>query len=175
MKPHALPLLLAGLLVATAAHASAADHVHASHAWIRVLPGDLPAGAYVTLQNDGEQPVALNGARSKTYAEVMLHHSSSAGGMSRMTMVDALTVPAHGNAVLAPAGYHLMLMKAATPVKPGDTVQLTLTFTDGSTLATDFIARPANTVDAGDDQAKPAHAMSAMGTMDHAAMPHVGH
>lgn len=150
MKLPALPLLLASLLMAGGAHASAASQVHASHGWIRVLPGDLPAGAYVTLQNDGDQSVALNGAHSATYAEVMLHHSSSAGGMSRMTMVDTLTVPAHGKAILAPAGYHLMLMKAATPVKPGDTVRLILTFTDGSSLPADFIAMPANTVDGGD-------------------------
>jgi copper(I)-binding protein len=146
-----LSFLLAGLLLTGGAHASAADHVHASHAWIRILPGDLPAGAYVTLQNDGDQPVALRGASSTVYADVMLHQSSTAGGMSRMTMVDVLPVPAHGKAVLAPAGYHLMLMQANAPVKPGDTVRLTLDFTDGSTLATDFIARPANAMDAGND------------------------
>jgi hypothetical protein len=153
MKPSALSFLLAGLLLAGGAHAAAAEHVHASHAWIRVLPGDLPAGAYVTLENDGDQPVALSGASSTAYADVMLHHSSTAGGMSRMTMVDTLTVPAHGKAVLAPAGYHLMLMQANAPVKPGDAVQLTLKFTDGSTLPTRFIARPANAMDAGDDHA----------------------
>ncbi|GGY16668.1 hypothetical protein GCM10008098_05000 [Rhodanobacter panaciterrae] len=151
MKSSTLSFLLAGLLLTGGVHASAADHVHASHAWIRVLPGDLPAGAYVTLQNDGDQPVALSGASSTVYADVMLHQSSTAGDMSRMTMVDALPVPAHGKAVLAPAGYHLMLMQANAPVKPGDTVRLTLSFTDGSTLATDFIARPANAMDAGDD------------------------
>jgi copper(I)-binding protein len=146
-------LLLAGLVLAGGVQATAAEHIHASHAWIRVLPGDLPAGAYVTLRNDSAQAVALTGASSATYAEVMLHHSSTAGGMSRMSMVDTLTVPAHGEAVLAPAGYHLMLMKAKTPVKPGDTVQLTLTFGDGSTLPTDFTARPANAVDAGEPHA----------------------
>lgn len=153
MKPSRLSFLLAGLLLCTGAQATAADHVHASHAWIRVLPGDLPAGGYVTLRNDSDQPVALNGARSPAYADVMLHRSSTAGGMSRMTMVDTLTVPAHGDAVLAPAGYHLMLMQPIAPVKPGDTVKLTLTFSDGSTLATDFIARPANAVDAGEEHA----------------------
>jgi copper(I)-binding protein len=81
-----------------------------------------------------------------------------------MTMVDALTVPAHGKAVLAPAGYHLMLMQASAPVKPGDTVKLTLTFTDGSTLPTEFIARPANAMDAGENHAMP--------PMEHGAMPH---
>ena len=154
MKSSTLSTLLAGLLLAGGLHASAAEHVHASHAWIRVLPGDLPAGAYVTLQNDGDQPVALSGASSTVYADVMLHQSSTAGGMSRMTMVDALSVPAHAKADQAPAGYHLMLMRASAPVKPGDTVRLTLTFTDGSTLATDFIARPANALDAGEDHTR---------------------
>ena len=108
MKPIRLPflnaglllagLLLPGLLLAGGLQAAAADHVHASDAWIRVLPGALPAGAYVTLHNDSAQPVALTGATSTAYAEVMLHHSSTAGGMSRMSMVDTLTVPVHGEA-----------------------------------------------------------------------------
>jgi len=166
MKPATLPLLLAGLLLTGGARATDADHIRASHAWIRVLPGALPAGAYVTLENDGDRPVALRGASSSVYAEVMLHRSSREGGVSRMAMVDALSVPAHGKAELAPAGYHLMLMRAKVPVKPGDTVTLKLQFGDGSTLATDFIARPANAMDAGDEHAMPA--------MDHGAMPH-GH
>ena len=160
MKPSTLSLLLAGLLLAGGAHAAAADHVRASHAWIRVLPGDLPAGAYVTLENDGDQPVALSGASSTAYAEVMLHRSSTEGGVSRMAMVDSMEVPAHGKAELAPAGYHLMLMRPGAPVKAGDTVTLTLQFTDGSTLPTDFVARPANAVDSGES---------------HGHMDHMGH
>ena len=142
---HAIAfVLVAGLALAGGVHAAAADHVHAAHAWIRVLPGTLPAGAYVTLENDGDQPVALIGASSKAYAQVMLHHSSTAGGVSRMTMVDSLSVPAHGKAELTPGGYHLMLMQPAAPVKPGTTVRLLLKFSDGSSLPVDFIARPAN-------------------------------
>ena len=143
MKRGALPLLLAGLLCGGLAHA-AAPHVTASHAWIRVLPGALPAGAYVVLRNDGDQPVSLTGASSPAYGEAMLHESSRAGGTSRMTMVAALAIPAHGTQALAPGGYHLMLMDAKHPVQSGDTVRITLRFGDGSTLPVDFIARPAN-------------------------------
>jgi copper(I)-binding protein len=149
MKCQTLPFLLAALLSANAAQATQAEHVRASHAWLRVLPGDLPAGAYVTLQNSGDQPAALSGASSPTYAHVMLHQSSSEGGMSRMAMVDSVAVPAHGQAALAPAGYHLMLIKPSHPVQPGDTVRVDLSFADGSTLPTDFIARPANAMDEG--------------------------
>ena len=148
MKRLALPLLLVALLAGTAACASEAAHVRASGAWIRVLPGALPAGAYVTLHNGGDHPAVLRGARSARYAEVMLHQSSSTGGMSRMRMVDALVVPAHGTATLAPGGYHLMLAQPKQPVQPGDTVRLELQFADGSTLPTDFIARPADALDA---------------------------
>jgi len=149
MKTQALLFLVTGLLLTGATHATEAEHIRASHAWLRLLPGDLPAGAYVTLKNSGDQPVALKGASSDAYADVMLHQSSSDGGMSRMAMVDSVTVPAHGTATLAPAGYHLMLTKSTHPVKPGDTVRMNLKFADGSTLATDFVARPANAMDAG--------------------------
>lgn len=149
MKHARLFALLAGLALATGVHAGAADQVQASHAWIRVLPGALPAGGYVTLQNHGNQPVALTGASSTDYGEVMLHHSSTQGGMSRMAMVDSLPIPAHGEAVLAPAGYHLMLMQATAPVTPGDVVKLLLQFSDGSQLPVDFTARPANALDDG--------------------------
>ncbi len=156
MKSFATLCLLTSLLLVGTAHATAAEHVRASHAWIRVLPGNLPAGAYVTLENDSDQATALSSASSTTYAQVMLHQSSMQGGMSRMTMVDSLTLPAHGNAVLVPGGYHMMLMQPIKPVKPGDTVRLMLKFSDGSILPADFIARPANAIGAGDEHpAKP--------------------
>lgn len=161
-----LPALLAGLLIASGAHAGEAQHVHADHAWIRVLPGDLPAGGYVSLSNDGDQPVTLRGASSAAYADVMLHQSSRETGMSRMTMVDALAIPAHGSVTLSPGGYHLMLMQAAHPVKAGDTVKIELQFADRSTLPVDFLAQPANAL-------APADAPDA--AMDHGSMHHGGH
>lgn len=137
-------LLLASLLVAGLAHAGQAAQVTASHAWIRVLPGSLPAGAYVVLHNDGDKPVALTGAAAPAYGETMLHESSSVGGVNRMRMIAALPIPAHATQALAPGGYHLMLMDAKRPVQPGDTVHVTLKFGDGSTLPVDFLARPAS-------------------------------
>jgi copper(I)-binding protein len=142
--------LLAGLLFAGAASAGDAEHVAASRGWIRVMPGALPAGGYVVLENHGDHPVSLRSASSPAYADVMLHKSSTDTGMGRMESVDALPIPAHGKAALSPGGYHLMLMKAAAPVKVGDKVRVTLRFADGSTLDTEFEAKPANTVDGGE-------------------------
>ena len=139
--------LLAGLLLAGGAQAGDAAQVAASHGWIRVMPGALPAGGYVVLENHGDHAVSLSAASSPAYAEVMLHKSSTDSGMGRMEHVEALSIPAHGKAALSPGGYHLMLMKATAPVKVGDQVRVTLRFADGSTLEAPFEAKPANTVD----------------------------
>lgn len=149
MKTRLLPALLAGLLLASAAHADQAAQIRAEHGWIRVLPAGLPAGGYVMLHNDADQPVSLTGASSTRYASVMLHQSTTEGGMGRMKMVDHVVVPAHGEVAFAPGGYHLMLMQPPSPVQVGETVPVTLTFADGSKLDVPFIARPANAVDAG--------------------------
>lgn len=140
-------LLLASLmLLPLAAQAAQADQVKASQAWIRLLPVNLPAGGYVTLENQGASAVTVVSAQSASYASVMLHESSTdRTGNSGMHMLDRLTIPAHGKVALAPAGYHLMLQQATHPLKPGDTIEVRLNFADGSHLQAPFQIRPANT------------------------------
>lgn len=149
MRTMSIALLLGAALLPGVTCATSAENVQVSHAWLRILPGDLPAAGYATLHNTGKQPASLTGARSSLYADVMLHLSSGAGGTNRMRMVNTMSIPAHDTAQLAPGAYHLMLTKPAHPVRPGDRVPMTLTFADGSTLHTTFIARPANAIDAG--------------------------
>lgn len=146
-------LLLVGLAATHPAHADQAAQVKAAHAWIRLLPAGLPAGGYAQLHNDGDQPAVIQGASSPRYAQVMLHESTTAGGMGRMKRVDHFTVPAHGDALFAPGGYHLMLMQAPTPVATGESVPVTLNFADGSHLQVDFLVRPANALDDGTESA----------------------
>ena len=147
MKRVMLLLSLTALLPLHAL-AAQADQIKASHAWIRLLPGDLPAGGYVTLDNQGASAATLVSAQSTAYASVMLHQSAmDQAGNSAMHMLDRLTIPARGGVALAPAGYHLMLQQAAHPLKPGDKIDVTLNFADGSHLQVPFLIRPANTVD----------------------------
>jgi copper(I)-binding protein len=60
-----------------------------------------------------------------------------------MAMVDSVDVPAHGSISFAPGGYHLMCVRPADRVKPGNTVEMTLTFDDGGALTVDFRVRNA--------------------------------
>ena len=149
MKARPFAALMAGLLLAGAAHADQASAIRAEGAWIRVMPAGLPAGGYVTLHNEGGDAATLTGASSTQYGHVMLHESSTEGGMGRMKAIDRLVIPAHGEVALAPGGYHLMLMKGAAEVRVGSSVSVILQFADGSKTTVDFLARPANAVDAG--------------------------
>ncbi|GLQ90047.1 copper chaperone PCu(A)C [Dyella flagellata] len=147
MKPGMLLLWLMPLLPPQV-QATQADQIKASHAWIRLLPANLPAAGYVTLDNQGSSAATLVSARSAFYASVMLHQSATdTTGSSSMRMLDRLTVPAHGEVSLAPAGYHLMLQEATHPFKPGETIDITLDFADGSHLRVPFSVRPANAPD----------------------------
>ena len=149
MNMFACAALLSVALLPNPLRATSAESIRVTHAWLRILPGALPAAGYAMLHNASNQPIKLIGAQSHLYADVMLHLSSVAGGTSRMAMVAALQIPAQASAQLAPGGYHLMLTRPVHPVAPGDPVQITLKFADGSTLNTTFLARPANAMDAG--------------------------
>jgi copper(I)-binding protein len=130
----------------TAALAAGANAISVKDAWVRWLPNNLPAAGYVTLVNASDKPVDLVDISSNDYGGAMLHQTVSNGSTQKMVMVDKLTVPAHGQVAIAPGGYHVMLEDAKHKVAPGDTVHLTLKFSDGETLDTPFAVKsPAQT------------------------------
>ncbi|MFM0668570.1 copper chaperone PCu(A)C [Paraburkholderia sediminicola] len=132
--------------VASTVQAAGANAISAKDAWVRWLPNNLPAAGYVTLVNSSDKPVDLVDISSNDYGDAMLHQTVSNGSSQKMVMVDKLTVPAHGQVAIAPGGYHVMLEDAKHKVAPGDTVHLTLKFSDGETLDTPFAVKsPAQT------------------------------
>ncbi len=114
--------------------------------WVRWLPAGLPAAGYLALVNATDTDRYLTAASSPDYTAVELHESYTApGGEMGMRRVDRVRIPAHGEARLAPGGYHLMLMKARHPVAPGDTVTIDLEFADGRSLRVSLPVKPADT------------------------------
>jgi copper(I)-binding protein len=137
-------LAIALLLVAGVANATDSPTVKASNGWLRVLPGSLPAGGYVSFENVSDRAVSIVGASSPDYADAMIHRSSTDGGMGRMEMVDSVPLPPKGTVAFSPGGYHVMLMDAKHPVKPGDKLVVTFRLSNGETLPVTLLARPAN-------------------------------
>ncbi|MGH8126037.1 MAG: copper chaperone PCu(A)C [Rhodanobacteraceae bacterium] len=140
-------LLAVGILaisVAATAAATSPAGVHVEHPWVRWLPANLPTAGYAKIVNDSDSTVRLASASSADYHSVTLMHSRLAQNDSTMVPVPHIDIPAHTSATLAPGGYHLMLSHATHPIKPGDTVSITLHFADGEVLQVGFSVLPAN-------------------------------
>jgi len=132
--------VIAALSLTTALAGQSAE-VHISDAWIRWLPGDAPAGGYLTIVNDGHDSVTLVAVSSPAYRAVSLHQSVTEQGVSKMIAVDTITIGAHSRLEFAAGGYHLMLERAKTTVKPSDHVPVTLRFADGQSVTAEFKVR----------------------------------
>jgi hypothetical protein len=133
---------IAALALASGGGAKAAESgVTLSQPWMRIIIASRPAAGYFTLLNGGATARALVGAQSPACGMLMLHRSTSAGGVDRMEMVDRVAVPPHGSVAFEPGGYHLMCMAPTKDVTPGNSVPVTLEFADGGTLTASFAVR----------------------------------
>jgi copper(I)-binding protein len=113
---------------------SSASRLSVATPWMRYLLPGIPAAGYMVLHNAGDSPAILTAAASSACGMLMLHQSQDDSGMASMMDVQAVTVPAHGSVTFAPGGYHLMCMQPS--MKPGEKIAVTLSFQDGSKLAT---------------------------------------
>lgn len=144
MKRAILSLIAAIVISPLASATSMAPAVRAEHAWIRLLPGDLPAAGYMVLENLTDKPQQLVSASSADFGQVMLHQSVRSSGVQHMQHVDSVVIPAHGTVAFKPGGYHLMLMQRDQNLKVGDTAVIVLKFADTADLSVGFQIRPAN-------------------------------
>jgi copper(I)-binding protein len=93
-----------------------------------MIPG-RPTAGYLTVHNDGDVDDAIVGVTSPAAGVVELHETTTAAdGTMGMGPVLEIPIPAHGEAVLEPGGYHLMIPEPTAPLASGDTVEVTLTF-----------------------------------------------
>ncbi|MBL6853629.1 MAG: copper chaperone PCu(A)C [Alphaproteobacteria bacterium] len=130
---EAVAALLAGSLLCGAASPSAA----VSQPYLRLIPG-VPAAGYFNITNVGHDPLVLTGAQSSDCGMIMMHRSSTAGGMARMDDVSSVTIARGQRVVFAPGGYHLMCMAASPRLRAGGTMKITLTFGNGTTSDVTF-------------------------------------
>lgn len=105
------------------------------------MQGGNGAG-YLTVTNTGRAPDRLVSAASPAAGRVEIHQSMVTNGVAMMHAADTgVVVPAQGKAVLAPGGYHLMLigLKAASPA--GGAIPVTLTFERAGKVAASLAVR----------------------------------
>jgi copper(I)-binding protein len=121
---------------------AASPDVTVSQGRMQVLLPSRPAAGYFTVKNLGDTPLALSGASAPDCQSLMLHQSTTDGGMARMAMVPSVPVPPHGSVSFSPGGYHLMCMQPSGALlthQGSETV--TLRFADGGSVSAPFAIR----------------------------------
>ncbi|MGE4305771.1 MAG: copper chaperone PCu(A)C [Novosphingobium sp.] len=97
--------------------------------WAPAMPGGLGTGAgYMVIINNQASDDRLLSASSPWAEHVSLHVSTMDGNISRMSDLDTLPVPAHGQAEFAQGHNHLMFTGLYAPFVVGDVVPVTLQF-----------------------------------------------
>lgn len=117
--------------------------VSVSHAWIRLLPGNLPLAAYFDLRNTGDQALSLVGAESVEFGRIEMHRSMEMQGMDHMAPVSDVRVAARGQLEFSPGGYHLMLFDPRRPLNVGEHVTIVLDFAGRQSRPVSFVVKSA--------------------------------
>jgi copper(I)-binding protein len=150
-------LLVAALLVASVAAGCSSGggaSIKVTEPWARASSMMAAAGAaYMKIENTGSEADALIGASSPAAATVEVHETVAmegevpaasdgmgmespmpsasddmGGGMMGMQPIARLEIPAGGTVELMPGSYHIMLIDLKQELKPGDKIEITLTF-----------------------------------------------
>jgi copper(I)-binding protein len=109
---------------------------------VRATVAGVPtSAAYLTISNAGKAPDKLVSITCACAASAMVHESRTRNGISSMTMLHELTIPAEGKVTFKPDGLHVMLVGLKGPLKAGGKQDMTLRFQKAGTVKADFHVR----------------------------------
>ncbi|KAA2213307.1 copper chaperone PCu(A)C [Pseudoroseomonas oryzae] len=128
-----MPLALALLGLSATARAHAHDYrqgdIAIGHPWSRAAPARITGAGFMTLRNTGGTPDRLVSASAEIAGSTEIHTHIREGDVMRMRAVEGgIPLPPGEEVLLAPGGYHLMLIGLKRAMAKGDRVPVTLTF-----------------------------------------------
>lgn len=135
---------LAGLAAGgcSSAPGTPAPTVAVTDAWARPAPVGGESAAYLTIINSGSADI-LRSVRCTIAGSAMLHQTSTdTAGMTGMSMLADLPVPAGATVRLEPGGTHLMLAELTRALAAGERIDLQLTFERAGEIDVPAVVRP---------------------------------
>jgi copper(I)-binding protein len=149
--------LIAAMLAATplAAHEYESGALSVAHPWSRATAPTAKTGAlYFIVENKGDADDRLIAVTvdPSVAAATEMHGTTMDGDVMRMRPEpDGLPIPAHGTLILAPGGYHVMLLGLASPLAEGARIPATLVFEGAGPVAVEIAVEAAGAVSEGHD------------------------
>lgn len=131
----ALTLTGCASTAAPAAEAPAADSVEITDSWVKSAEEGMSA-AFGELTNSSDEDITVVSAETEASSMLELHETveNESGEMVMREIEGGFVIPAGGSMNLEPGGNHIMLMDLTAPLKAGEEVTFTLTFSDDSTF-----------------------------------------
>jgi periplasmic copper chaperone A len=110
--------------------------------WVKTAESGMTA-VFGTFSTTGSTPVTVVSAQTSVSPRTELHEvvAGSDGAMTMRPKGDGFVIEPGTPRVLAPGGDHIMIMDLASPIRPGDQVDVTLTLSDGSTTQFTALAK----------------------------------
>lgn len=131
-----IALVFAALLTLSACGDGAGDDagtqaggIAVADAWVKATDMQMSA-AFAVLSNSGDTDATVVAVTTDITERAELHETTDA----KMRQVTSFTIPAGDSLMLEPGGNHLMLMELSDPIEPGQEIEFTLEFDDGSTF-----------------------------------------
>jgi copper(I)-binding protein len=136
MKPPAGLLIGAVLVVAGCAGAEPPVTVTDVQV-VAPPPGRDVSVAYMTIHNDGSEPVTLVDVGSPQFARAEMHSTEMSDGVARMRRLDQLSIDAGEQLTFEPGGRHVMLFEPVERSTPAAYVTLHLHFASDAIVMVD--------------------------------------
>ncbi len=103
------------------------------------VPKAPVAGGYMMIKNNGSTSDFLVGGQAAFAGEVQIHEMKMQDDVMKMReLADGLEIPAGGEVMLKPGGYHVMFMKLTEPLAEGESRKATLTFKNAGSVEVEF-------------------------------------
>lgn len=100
-----------------------------------VLPGKNMTGAFVTFDNETDQPVVLEKAAIPSLSDhVELHEMAHQDGVMKMQQIKQLELRP-GETIFKKGGYHVMVMDIKDVPEVGSEHEMAFTFANGETVS----------------------------------------
>jgi len=124
-----------------------ANDIKVEEPYVRATPPHLPnSAAFMTIKNDSNENVSIVKATSNVSKVVELHTHDLKDGVMTMYQIPKIDILSKSQTVLKPGGLHIMFIGLNNPRKVGQSVSLTLEFSNGKTQT---IIAPVKTVMSG--------------------------
>lgn len=108
------------------------ERVELTSSWVRTpIPGQGMTAGYFTVSNNSSVDLVLDSVYVEAARHAMVHRTTRRGDNVSMEHVDQMVVPANSSLVLAPGGYHLMIMGLDSSFVNRKTVGITLNWQGG--------------------------------------------